>query len=99
METHANEARLASEEKGDVPIKRSSRIWGKERQAFWGCASLLLNMHKNECQRIILHAVFYAPAHDMVVCTCARTCANGHAACRIMKHGVEHKLFEIFEAF
>jgi hypothetical protein len=25
-------------------------------------------------------------------------CTNGHAADRIMKHGVEHKLLEIFKA-
>jgi hypothetical protein len=30
---------------------------------------------------------------------CVCTCTNGHAACRIMKHDMEHKLFEIFKAF
>jgi hypothetical protein len=63
---------LASEEKGEAPMKRVSCISGKVRRALWGCVSILLNCTKKEWQQIILHTMLHGPACGMAFWTRAR---------------------------
>jgi hypothetical protein len=76
-----------------------SSISGKGRSALWGRISLLLHMHKNDCQYNILHGMLLAPArngahwHKYV-----HICGNDTMRAWCKKHRMEHKLFEIFDA-
>jgi hypothetical protein len=91
-ETRPCNACLISEEKGDTPMKHTSRISGM-------CISLLLNMHKKEYLLIILYRMLLAPTCNMLLAHIrARMCGNRHLRAWRKEHRVEHKPFDIFEA-
>jgi hypothetical protein len=97
---HAYGTRVSHLSKGRRAYRTCVSHLSKGRRMLWRHVSLLLNMHKKEeSLQIILHR--NAPCAST---RCARwnvyakrMCTNGHAAARLKKHCVEHKLLEFFD--